>query len=173
MVTLITGNGKGKTTSSIGQSIRALGRKRKVFFVQFIKSDGYPSGEDAVLRGFGDRLVYVKGGRGFVGILGDKLPFEEHKAAAEHTFSLVTEAAHSGEYGLLVLDEINVAIALKLIPLDAVFSFLDSISPECDVVLTGRYADPALIERADLVTECREVKHPFQIKTPAQKGIEY
>lgn len=173
MVILATGDGKGKTTAAIGQAIRALGRGRKVFFAQFIKSEGYPSGEDDILRGFGERLTFVKGGKGFVGILGDSLPREEHAAAAKETLALAKEAAVGGQYGLVVMDEANVALALELISLEALMDVLDSAAADCDIVVTGRGAHAELISRADMVTECVEVKHPFHDKIPARKGVEY
>lgn len=172
MILLITGGGKGKTTSAIGQAIRALGRGRQVFFAQFIKSDGYPSGEDKMLREM-PGVTFLKGGKGFVGILGDKLPFEEHRAAALDTLSQAREASASGKYGLIVLDEANVAVSLKLISEDELVDFADKLPAECDLVLTGRGATPRLIERADIVTLCEEVKHPYQQDVKAKKGIEY
>ena len=173
MIILATGDGKGKTTAAIGQAIRALGRDRKVFFCQFIKSEGYASGEDEILRGFGERLKFVKGGKGFVGILGDTLPREEHAAAARETLALAKAAAVSGEYGLVVMDEINVAVSLGLISTEDALDVMDSAAPDCDIVLTGRGATPDMIARADMVTECMEIKHPFHEKAPARKGIEY
>src|SRR3989344_7646159 len=115
MLIVATGDGKGKTTAAIGQAIRALGRGRRVFFSQFIKCEDYPSGEDDILRGFGEQLTFIKGGKGFVGILGDKLPREEHAAAAQETLTLAAEAAAFGRYGLAILDEANVAVTLGLI----------------------------------------------------------
>jgi cob(I)alamin adenosyltransferase len=173
MVILATGDGKGKTTAAIGQAIRALGRDRKVFFCQFIKSEGYASGEDEILRGFGERLKFIKGGKGFVGILGDTLPREEHAAAARATLALAKEAAASGEYGLVVMDEANVATSLGLISPEDLLEVVDSVAPDCDIVITGRGADPALMARAEMVTECVEIKHPFREKAPAKKGLEY
>jgi cob(I)alamin adenosyltransferase len=173
MVILATGDGKGKTTAAIGQAIRALGRGRKVFFAQFIKSESYPSGEDDILRGFGEQLTFIKGGKGFVGILGDSLPREEHMAAAHKTLALAKKAAASGDYGLVILDEVNVALSLDLVSLQEVLDVMDSAAPDCDMVLTGRAADPGLIARADMVTECLEVKHPFHQNIAARKGVEY
>jgi cob(I)alamin adenosyltransferase len=171
---VITGNGKGKTTAAIGQTIRALGGGKKVFFAQFIKSDGYPSGEDEVLRhAFGDRVVFLKGGRGFVGILGDKLPFAEHREAAQKTLAAAKEAAASGVYDLVILDEVNVAMALKLIDRAEVEEVIDLVPEGRDIVLTGRAADTAILKRAALVTECVEIKHPYQEQVKAKKGIEY
>lgn len=173
MLILATGDGKGKTTAAIGQAIRALGRDKRVFFAQFIKSEGYPSGEDDILRGFGERLTFVKGGKGFVGILGDKLPREEHVAAAKETLALAKKAAAGGHYGLVVMDEANVAVALGLISFEALLDAVDSAASDCDIVVTGRGADPKLIARADMVTECVEIKHPFRQKVSARKGVEY
>jgi cob(I)alamin adenosyltransferase len=173
MIIVATGDGKGKTTAAIGQAVRALGHGKRVFFAQFIKCDNYPSGEDNILRGFEGRLTFVKGGKGFVGICGDKLPIAEHRAAARKTFALAEEAARSGNYDMIVLDEVNVAVALKLIAPGEVLEFLDSIPPSCDVVLTGRNADPRVIRKADFVTECVLIKHPYHKKVAARKGIEF
>ena len=173
MLIVATGDGKGKTTAAIGQAIRALGHGKRVFFAQFIKCDNYPSGEDEVLRKFGDHLTFVKGGKGFVGILGDKLPFSEHQSAAQGLLMAAAEAARSGKYELLVLDEINVAMALKLLSLDEVLAFLDSAPAACDIVFTGRGALTKILHRADFVTECVEIKHPFRKSVAAKKGIEY
>lgn len=173
MLIVATGNGKGKTTAAIGQAIRAMGHGKRVFFAQFIKCDGYPSGEDIVLRKFGDQLTFVKGGKGFVGICGDKLPFAEHRDAAEATFLAAKSAACSGQYELVVLDEVNVALALKLLTRKEVIDFLDSVPASCDLVFTGRNADAKILQRADFITECVEIKHPFRKEVAAKKGIEY
>lgn len=174
MIIVATGDGKGKTTAAIGQAVRAMGHGKRVFFAQFIKCDGYPSGEDVMLRAFGaDKLTFIKGGKGFVGICGDKLPFSAHKAAAHETLSLAKKAAISGKYDLMVLDEVNVAVALKLLTVEDVFAFLDSVPAACDVMLTGRRADPKVIARADFVSECLEVKHPFHKNVKAKAGVEY
>jgi len=173
MLIVATGDGKGKTTAAIGQAIRAIGHGKHVFFAQFIKCDNFPSGEDAVLREMGDRITFFKGGKGFVGICGDKLPLAEHKAAAEATLAACVEAARAGRCELIVCDEINVAMALKLISLDGVEAFLDVVPETCDVVFTGRHADQKILHRADFITECVELKHPFRKKVRAKKGIEY
>ena len=132
-----------------------------------------PSGEDTILRSLSDKLTYVKGGKGFVGICGDKLPFSEHREAAKKTFTAVKEAACSGKYDLVILDEINVAMALKLITIHEVTDLLDSVPKSCDIVFTGRHADMKVLHRADFITECVELKHPFRKKVKAKKGIEY
>ncbi len=173
MLIIITGNGKGKTTSAVGQTIRAVGQGSKVYFTQFIKSDSYPSGEDKVLRSMSPKVRFEKGGRGFVGIMGDKLPRAVHVAAAKKCLQRARAAARSGKYGLVVLDEVNVALALKLLTLKSVAAFLADVPPGTDIILTGRGAHPSLIRKADLVTECNEVKHPYQKKVAARKGLEY
>lgn len=162
MIILLTGNGKGKTTSAIGQGIRVLGQGGKVFMTQFIKSHTFPAGEDKIIpNSFGDNWHFSKGGLGFVGILGDKLPRSEHAAAATKTLQQGKEAIISGKWQLVILDEINVALSLKLIKLPDVLSILSEIPDGTDVILTGRGAPNELIILADLVTECREIKHPY------------
>ena len=177
MFMVFTGNGKGKTTAAIGQAIRALGDGKRVFMTQFIKSHGYPSGEDDILPGMtskmGGHMHFEKGGLGFVGILGDKLPFEEHCAAAVRTLARAEKAMLSGEYDLVILDEINVALDLKLIGLSAALAFLEVVPPSVDVIFTGRYAHSEVLFRADLATRCDELAHPYQNRVLARKGVEY
>ncbi len=174
MIIVITGDGKGKTTSAIGQAIRAIGQGKRVAMFQFIKSKVYPSGEDEVLpKIFGKKFVYKKGGRGFVGILGDKLPRSVHKEAAEQTLGWGMEVVQSKKYDLIILDEIWVALYLKLITKSSIRNLIRSIPGNMDVILTGRHAPEEFIKRADLVTECREVKHPYQKGAKAKKGVEF
>lgn len=173
MLIVITGDGKGKTTAAIGQAIRALGQGQKVFMAQFIKSESYPSGEDAILKAFRPRVKFLKGGKGFVGILGDKLPFAEHRAAAKKTFAEFTRALRARAYGLYILDELNVALKLKLISLGDIVPVLRGIPEDVNVIVTGRGIHPLIAQMADLVTECKEVKHPFRQKVAARKGLEY
>jgi cob(I)alamin adenosyltransferase len=173
MLIVTTGNGKGKTTAAIGQAIRAVGHGKHVFFAQFIKCDGYPSGEDLILRNFPGQITFLKGGKGFVGICGDNFPFSEHRAAAEKTLARVKAAACSGKYDLVVLDEANVAVDLKLLSIKELSTFLDSVPDSCDIVVTGRNASASIQDRADFVTECLEIKHPFHNHVAAKKGIEY
>lgn len=173
MLIVATGNGKGKTTAAVGQAIRALGRGKRVFFAQFIKCESYPSGEDEVLRNLGEKITFIKGGKGFVGIQGDTLSLAEHQSAARKTLALAKTAATSGDYEMIILDELNVAIALDLVGIKDVLDFLSAIPDSCDVMLTGRDADARILDRADFVTECLEIKHPFHKKILAKKGIDY
>ncbi len=177
MLMVFTGNGKGKTTAAIGQAIRALGQGKRVFMIQFIKSPRYPSGEDDVLPRItapsGQAIHFEKGGLGFVGILGDALPFDEHRTAAEDALGKAAVAAGSGEYDLVILDEVNVALDLHLLALQDVIAFLDAVPEAVDVIFTGRYAHSEVLYRADLATRCDELSHPYRSHISARSGIEY
>lgn len=175
MILIFTGNGKGKTTAALGQGFRAVGDGKKVLAVQFIKGP-WKSGEEEAAKKFGDDFKIIKGGLGFVGILGDKLPMENHRKAAEETWESAKREILSGNWDMVILDEINNAIHLKLVTVEKVFNFLKKIKEEnlkTDVILTGRDAYSSLVEIADLVTEMKEIKHPFQKGKEAQRGIEF
>lgn len=173
MIFVFTGNGKGKTTTALGQGLRALGQGKNVICLQFIKSKSYETGEDKALRAFGKNFKLVKGGKGFVGILGDKLPFREHKKAAVKTLTLAAIAVRAKKWYMIILDEINVALRLKLIPLAAVLKILKNAPADKIVILTGRHAPEVILKMADLATYCVEVAHPFKVGVKAAKGIEY
>ena len=173
MLLVFTGDGKGKTTAAIGHGIRALGQGKRVFMIQFIKSRSYQSGEDIILSRLGKRFVFKKGGRGFVGILGDMLPRQVHRAAALKTLAEGERALRSKKYDLVILDEINVALTLKLIPKARVLKLMHTVPEGVDLVLTGRGAPREMEVRADLVTRCEDVKHPYHWGAKARKGIEY
>ncbi len=177
MLMVFTGNGKGKTTAAIGQAVRALGQGKRVFMIQFIKSDRYPSGEDTVLPILAAQtpgtLHFEKGGLGFVGILGDDIPFARHAAAARETLAKASDAARSGSYDLVILDEVNVALDLHLLEVADVTAFLDGLPENVDAIFTGRYAHSELLFRADLATRCEELCHPYAAHAKAKRGIEY
>ncbi|MDP3785270.1 MAG: cob(I)yrinic acid a,c-diamide adenosyltransferase [bacterium] len=177
MIIILTGDGKGKTTSAIGHAIRALGGGRKVAIFHFIKSPAWKTGEDAMLgwiqEWFGEHLLHEKRGKGFVGILGDSLPREEHASAAETAFEEVQKIIEEGKYHTIILDEINVAVSLGLIAKEKVTELLQTLPEEIDLILTGRSAHEDHIALAHLVTECREIKHPYQKGQKARKGVEY
>ena len=181
MIFVFTGNGKGKTTAAIGQAVRAIGQGKKALMVQFIKSPKWPSGEEKVIQELSPRFKLVKGGEGFVGMLGDKLPREVHRRAARKTLSIAKKELASGKFDLIILDEIIVALSLKLIPLKEILDLCKKTPNKIDLVLTGRGAPKSLIRAADLVTEFKEVKHYFarnklahyQKKVLAEKGREY
>ncbi|TSC68637.1 MAG: cob(I)alamin adenosyltransferase [Parcubacteria group bacterium Gr01-1014_66] len=176
MFYLFTGNGKGKTTAALGQAMRAVGEGKRVLMVQFIKGP-WKSGEDFLARGLEPHFKLVKMGKGFVGIFGDTLPREEHEKAAEDALAFAKEEALSGRWDIIILDEVNNAIALDLIGREDVLEFLDSLDaaarkPE-HIILTGRDAVQELIDRADLVTEMRDIKHPYEKGIKGKRGLEY
>lgn len=172
LVIVYTGNGKGKTTSALGICLRAVGHGRKVAIIQFIKSD-WEYGEIEALKMLSPRVRIDRLGAGCIGIMGDDKPIEEHKKAAQHALQVSLEAVSSGLYDIVILDEINIALHKELITIGSLLSLIKGKPFNVDLVLTGRYADPAIIDAADLVTEMKEIKHPFQKGIPARKGIDY
>lgn len=173
MLIVYTGNGKGKTTAALGQAVRALGQGKRALMVQFIKSKKFKSGEDAMATRLGRRFVFRKMGLGFVGILGDSQPIGAHKVAAQDALGFILKAVQSKKYDLIIFDEINVAVHLKLLKAGDVLSVLKYVPRETIAVFTGRDAPKSFIKKADLVTEMREVKHPHQKGVAALRGLEY
>ncbi len=174
---MYTGNGKGKTTAALGMALRALGHGWRVLVIQFFKGDWPVTfGELEMSRRLSPQFELLQLGRGFVKIMGDRKPFEEHLAAAKEALRVARERITSGRYDLIVLDELIYAIdyaGVSLVSVEEVLGLLDAKPPSLHLVLTGRNAPQALVDRADLVTEMREVKHPWQRKIPAQVGIDY
>ena len=163
MILLFTGNGKGKTTASLGQMVRVLGRGKSALMIQFIKGP-WISGEDEFATASNlpsDRFAIRKMGLGFVGILGDTLPIEDHKAAARKALNMFVEEKNLGKWHLIALDEINVALSLGLLDLKDVIEAVKDYPDDRILILSGRGATQELIDVADLVTEMREIKHPF------------
>jgi cob(I)alamin adenosyltransferase len=177
LVIVYTGNGKGKTTAALGMVLRALGQGWRVLIIQFFKGD-WPVvfGELEMAKRLAPQLELLQLGKGFVKAMGDKKPFDEHLAAAQDALRVARERITSGTYDLIVLDEIVYAIdyaGVQLVSLDDVLGLIEAKPPALHLVLTGRNAPQALIDRADLVTEMKEIKHPWQRKIPAQAGIDY
>ena len=171
LVLINTGDGKGKTTAALGTAIRHAGYGRRVLIIQFIKGTWH-YGELESLRRIPE-ITLVRAGAGFYKILDDRFPEEVHRKAAAEGLALAREAVASGEYTLVVLDEIIYAIDEKLLELADVVELLGQRRPEVSVILTGRHAPAALIDLADTVTEMKEVKHPFQQGILALKGIDF
>ena len=171
-VIVYTGDGKGKTTAALGMAMRAIGRGWKVLMVQFMKGTWHYAELDTAKRLAPDFEI-VPMGVGFYKILDDHHTDEEHRAAALSALRFARAKMESGEYDLLILDEINNAVSTGLLPLAEVLKLLDAKPADFSIVLTGRAAPPELIDRADLVTEMREIKHPYQKGILAQKGIDY
>ena len=169
MIQVYTGDGKGKTTAALGQALRALGHGQKVFMIQFMKGRTY--GELLACRRCLPDLTIVMSGRDEFVKKG--APEEVDVRMAREGFELAKKVAREGEHQMLILDEINVAIDYGLLPLQEVLDFLRSCPRELEVVCTGRYAPPELIDMADMVSEVREVKHHYRSGVPMRKGIEY
>ena len=175
MIILFTGNGKGKTTASLGQMVRVVGRGKKALMIQFIKGP-WRSGEDdfsETLHVPNSTFHVKKMGLGFVGILGDQLPREKHVEAAERALAYFKEEMAKNVWQLIVLDEINVAVSLGLLKVQAVLDAIKDFPDERLLVMSGRGAPQEFIDRADLATEMREIKHPFNDKKFAKIGIEF
>lgn len=175
MLYIFTGNGKGKTTAALGAAMRAVGEGKKVLMVQFIKGP-WKSGEDEAYKKLAPDFKLVKMGKGFVGILGDKLPREEHEKAAEEALKYAQQEAESKNWDILILDEINNAVSLNLISVQKVLDFLELVAsryPLVTIILTGRDAPIEFIDRADLVTEMKDIKHPFYEGIKGKRGLEY
>ena len=165
-----TGKGKGKSTAAFGMAFRSLGHGLPVAVVQFVKG-AMDTGERMALERFGDLVSINRLGEGFTWETQDR---QRDIAAAKHAWETAKELIRSGEYHLVVLDELNIVLRYDYLPLAEVLEFLTTEKPaDVHVVITGRNAPDALIEIADLVTEMELVKHPFRSGVKAQKGIEY
>ena len=169
LVQVYTGNGKGKTTAAFGLALRAIGRGLKVYIIQFIKG-GFDYGELYIVDKLPNLTLKAFGTGKFVT---EKPPGKADVELAEEAFALAEEVVKSGEYDIVILDEINVALNLKLIQIEKVLELIKNKPKHVELVLTGRYAPNEIIEAADLVTEMKEVKHPFNKGFQARKGIEY
>ncbi len=171
-VHVYTGNGKGKTTAAIGLAIRSLGAGFAVYLGQFIKGMKYS--EIVMLEKLSEelgssRLEVHQYGRGcFI----RREPTEEDKKLAQEGLGQALAAMVSGRFQLVILDEINVALHLGLLHEQEVLSFVEARPQQVELVLTGRYAPQALLDRADLVTEMQEIRHYFRKGVEARKGIE-
>jgi cob(I)alamin adenosyltransferase len=172
LVIIFTGDGKGKTSAAMGIALRASGHKMYVSIVQFVKSDG-ATGEARAFERFAPELEFVSSGKGFVNCCGDAKPLSEHKKSALEALALARQRMESGSWHILVLDEIITAVTLKLIDSKAVLDLLALKPLKLHIILTGRGATEDLIAAADLVTEMRNIKHPYENGIDAQKGIDY
>ncbi len=173
MIYIFTGDGKGKTTAALGQALRSVGDGKKVLMIQFIKGP-WPSGEDRSYMRLAPDFELRKRGKGFVGILNDTLPREEHEQAAQAALAELMEETKSGKWDIIIADEINNAVELNLIrEEDALELVRLGREKKVDLIFTGRGAKPQLIEIADLVSEIHDIKHPFYEGKKARRGIEY
>mgnify|MGYP005853465351 CR=1 FL=1 len=169
MVQVYTGQGKGKTTAAIGLAMRAAGWDRRVLIVQFLK--GRETGELHSLERLSPQIEIVQMGTG--GFLRPGEECSDLKEMTEQGLALACEAIASGEYHLVVLDEVLVAVHIGLLALRDVLQLIREKPPGVELVLTGRGAAPEIEAEADLVTYMTEVKHPFRRGIEARKGVDY
>ena len=177
LIILHTGPGKGKTTAALGLALRALGHGWRVLVIQFFKGD-WPVvyGELELAKRLHPQMEVLQLGRGFVKIMGDKKPFSDHVSAARQALEITREKMLSGEYDLIILDEVNYALGhmdFKLIELGDVLQLIKEKPPQIHLILTGRGAPQEVIDAADLVTEMKEIKHPMKRGIPAQQGVDF
>ncbi len=172
LVVVITGYGKGKTTTALGLAVRACGHDMSVSIIQFMKGDLYAGEWDGVKK-MNCKVELIPTGKGFCGIQGNPYPFREHRQNAQDALQLVRERLSSGQVDILILDEINNALHLRLVDLEQVLEIIRNKPPLMHLVLTGRDAHPQVIELADTVSEVVEVKHAYRKGIEPQPGIDY
>jgi cob(I)alamin adenosyltransferase len=171
LILINTGPGKGKTTAALGTALRAVGNGMRVLMLQFLKGSWHYGELDAV-KPFGDNFVLKQMGRGFVKVGGAETDPEDIRLV-EEAWAEARAAIQSGDWDLVVLDEINYAIHYGMLDPAQVAEALRNRPEMVHVILTGRSAHPLLVEIADTVTEMREVRHAYQKGILAQRGIEY
>ena len=171
LVIAFTGNGKGKTTASLGMALRTIGHGYKVAIVQFIKG-GWTTGEEKALKSFSSNISWHSLGEGFTWETQDRIRDEK---LVKEAWQIATKYIKDENYKLIILDEINIATKLGYITPEEIISFIDSLNERKNhIVLTGRGASQVIIDYADLVTEMKLVKHPFKEQgIKAQKCIEF
>jgi cob(I)alamin adenosyltransferase len=169
LVQVYTGNGKGKTTAALGQALRAVGRGLKVYMAQFIK--GQESGEHLAAQRLAPGLTISQLGSGEFII--NREPTREELALAEAGWSEISQVVQGGSYDLVILDEISHAVKVGLIQIDQVLALISKRPNHVEIILTGRDMPAELIAAANLVTEMRCVRHPYDRGVKVRKGIEY
>lgn len=169
LLMVYTGAGKGKTTAALGMALRCLGHGMNVAVVQFIKG-AIDTAEERILKSFGNQVVFLRMGEGYTWETQDR---ERDTRVAQEAWAEVEKFLQDPAYGMVILDELNIAIHHEYVSLDQVLTALARRPPMLHVVITGRGAKPELIEAADLVSEIKMIKHPFRKGIKAQKGVEY
>lgn len=167
-IQVYTGNSKGKTTAALGLALRAAGAGLKIFIAQFIKKRR--CSEHKALERFSDLITLRQYG---TGLLRGAEPTEQEVNAAKEGVKEIKEIVASSTYDLVILDEINIAVHYHLVSSDDILDLFDVKPSGVEMVLTGRYADQRIIERADLVTEMNEIKHYIKKGVKARVGIEF
>ncbi len=169
LIAVFTGNGKGKTTSSLGLALRALGHGQRVCIIQFIKGS-WKYGELESAKQFSTLLDFHVMGRGFTWKSDD---IEKDKQLAREAWDYAKSVIEENRYAMVILDELTYLPHYKMLDEQEILSVLEKKPKEQHVVITGRYASDALIELADLVTEMKDIKHPYKNGVKAQKGFEF
>ena len=169
LVIVITGNGKGKTTSAFGQALRAVGQGYKVLILQFMKGRDY--GEFKAAEKFLPRLTVRRFGLDSFVMRDNPAPVDIE--LARQGFETAKKAVASGKYNMIILDEINVALDFKLLPLQDVVDLIKNRPPGVDLILTGRYAPKKILQLADTISEIKEIKHHYAAGIKDRAGIEY
>ncbi len=172
LLVVYTGDGKGKTTAALGMCVRAVGYDWKICIIQFVKGS-WKYGELKGIKRLAPNVELHTVGEGFVGIIDDEKSFEEHRVAARRGVQLALDKIKSGDYRLVILDELNVAMDLGLVTEEEADKMLAARSDKQHLVITGRNAAESILAKADLITEMREVRHPYQQGILAQKGIDW
>lgn len=172
LVIVYTGKGKGKTTAALGMALRAIGHNYKICMIQFIKGSWH-YGEMSSSKKLEPDFELTAVGKGFVGILDDKTPKEIHQKIAKEAIQIAKEKILSKKYNVVILDEVNYAVNLGLVDLIDVLDLIKNKPQSVTLVLTGNHAKQEIIDIADLVTEMREIKHPFQRGIRAKKGVDF
>jgi cob(I)alamin adenosyltransferase len=166
-----TGNGKGKTTAALGMGLRAWGQGLRVLVIQFIKGN-WKYGELKAAERMGPDFVIRQMGEGFVKGA-DEETMTDHKSAAAEALQMAKTEIVSGKWDMIILDEINYAVKYGLVPVEQVLELAEAKPALLHLVFTGRDAHPAVIDKADVVTEMKEIKHPYKKGVKAQKGVEF
>ncbi len=172
LVVVVTGYGKGKTSSAVGMLVRACGHGMKVSMIQFMKGDLYTGEWDGIKKLACD-VEIIPTGMGFCGVEGNPYPHSVHREAAQRAIRIAEEKIESGKFDLVILDEINNALKLQLVDLDQVLKLLRMKPPLMHLILTGRDAHPEIVELADTVSEVKEIKHAYRKDIEPQPGIDF
>ncbi len=169
LLIVYTGAGKGKTTAALGMAIRCLGHGMNVAVVQFIKG-AIDTAEERILKSYSNQVVFLRMGEGYTWETQDR---ERDTQVAQTAWAEVEKFLQDPSFGMVILDELNIAIHHEYVSLQQVLAALAQRTPMLHVVITGRGAKPELIEAADLVSEMKMIKHPFRKGIKAQKGVEF
>lgn len=172
LIIVYYGNGKGKTTAALGVALRALGYNHNVCMIQFIKGE-WNYGEIHSSNRLSPNFELIVTGKGFVGIIDDDHDIEEHIQSSRTGLKIAREKISSRKFDTVILDEINYALKLKLLEEEDIISLLKSKPEEVNIILTGNYITDEIVNMADLITEMREIKHPYKKGIKAKKGIDF